>query len=58
MAWREEHIGNARLILGDCRAVLPTLGEVAHVISDPKRHSRCERGRHPRRVSFAQTRSI
>ncbi len=33
---REEIIGRARLILGDCRDVLPTLGGgVDHVITDP-----------------------
>lgn len=35
MSWREEQIGRARLILGDCRDVLPTLGKVAHIITDP-----------------------
>lgn len=33
--WREEIIGNARLICGDCREVLPTLGKVDAVITDP-----------------------
>lgn len=32
---REEIIGRARLILGDCREVLPTLGEIDSLISDP-----------------------
>jgi DNA modification methylase len=32
---REEIIGNARLILGDCREILPTLGKVDAVITDP-----------------------
>ena len=32
---RSEQIGDATLILGDCREVLPTLGRVDHVISDP-----------------------
>lgn len=32
---REEIIGNCRLILGDCREVLPTLGSVDAVITDP-----------------------
>jgi site-specific DNA-methyltransferase (adenine-specific) len=32
---REETIGNARLILGDCREILPTLGKVDAVITDP-----------------------
>jgi len=35
MAFREEHIGRARLILGDCRDVLPTLGGVDLVVTDP-----------------------
>lgn len=32
---REEIIGDCRLILGDCREVLPTLGGVDSVVSDP-----------------------
>lgn len=32
---REERIGRARLILGDCREVLPTLGTVDAVVTDP-----------------------
>ena len=32
---REEIIGGARLILGDCREVLPTLGRVDAVVTDP-----------------------
>jgi len=32
---REEIIGNARLILGDCLEILPTLGKVDAVITDP-----------------------
>lgn len=35
MTFREEIIGNARLILGDCREILPTLGKVDAVITDP-----------------------
>lgn len=35
MIVREERIGNQRLILGDCLAVMPGLGPVGHVISDP-----------------------
>ena len=31
----EVTIGNARLILGDCRDVLPTLGKVDAVVTDP-----------------------
>ena len=32
---REELIGDCRLILGDCREVLPTLGKVDAVVTDP-----------------------
>jgi site-specific DNA-methyltransferase (adenine-specific) len=32
---REEIIGDARLILGDCRDILPTLGKVDAVVTDP-----------------------
>jgi DNA modification methylase len=32
---REEVIGDARLILGDCREILPTLGKVDAVVTDP-----------------------
>jgi len=32
---REEIIGNCRLILGDCMDVLPTLGKVDAVVTDP-----------------------
>lgn len=32
---RVETIGDATLYLGDCREILPTLGPVDHVISDP-----------------------
>lgn len=35
MTWREEVIGDCRLILGDCLEVMPTLGVIDHVISDP-----------------------
>lgn len=33
--WREEHIGDARLILGDCLEILPTLPKVGSCITDP-----------------------
>ena len=33
--WREEIIGNARLILADCMDVLPTLPKVDACITDP-----------------------
>jgi DNA modification methylase len=35
MSFREEIIGDCRLILGDCREVLPTLGAVDGVVTDP-----------------------
>ena len=35
MTFREEIIGDCRLILGDCRDVLPTLGKVDAVVTDP-----------------------
>lgn len=33
--FREERIGNQRLILGDCLQVMPTLGKVDAVVTDP-----------------------
>ena len=35
MTFREEIIGDARLILGDCREILPTLGRFDAVVTDP-----------------------
>jgi len=35
VSFREEIIGDCRLILGDCRDVLPTLGKVDAVVTDP-----------------------
>lgn len=35
MTWREESGAGWRMILGDCLEVLPTLGAVDHVITDP-----------------------
>lgn len=35
MGWPEETIGQCRLILGDCRDVLPTLGPMDALITDP-----------------------
>lgn len=35
MTWREEIIGDARLICADCRDVLPKLGPVDAVVTDP-----------------------
>lgn len=35
MAHRTEQIGDATLILGDCREILPTIGRVDAVVTDP-----------------------
>ena len=35
MTGRVEHIGDATLYLGDCREILPTLGKVDAVVTDP-----------------------
>lgn len=35
MTWREEQIGDCRLILGDCRDVLPTISGIGSIICDP-----------------------
>lgn len=35
MTWREVTIGDCRLINADCREVLPTLGKVDAVVTDP-----------------------
>jgi len=35
MSHREENIGDCRLILGDCLDILPTLGKVDAVVTDP-----------------------
>lgn len=35
MSYREEIIGDCRLILGDCLEILPTLGKVDAVVTDP-----------------------
>ena len=35
MTWREEIIGDCRLILGDCREIMPTIGNVDAVVTDP-----------------------
>ena len=37
-------IGNARLALGDCRDILPTLPKVDAVITDPPYSDRCHKG--------------
>ncbi len=35
MTWREEHIGDARLILGDCLEAAAAIASVDHLITDP-----------------------
>jgi DNA modification methylase len=40
-AFRTEIIGDATLILGDCREVLPTLGRVDAVVTDPPYGTGC-----------------
>ena len=39
---RVEHIGDAVLHLGDCRDVLPTLGKVDAVVTDPPYEQRMQ----------------
>lgn len=43
MTWREEILGDGhvRLLLGDCREVLPTLGKVDAVVTDPPYGTGC-----------------
>lgn len=44
MTWREEQIGDARLILGDCREVLPSLSQAHVVITDPPYGVKMDKG--------------
>ena len=44
MTFQEQTIGNARLILGDCREILPTLGKVDAIITDPPYSERTHAG--------------
>ena len=41
---RKEIIGNATLYLGDCRDILPLLGRVPHIITDPPYSARTHSG--------------
>lgn len=41
---RVETIGRATLYLGDCRDILPTLGKVGHIITDPPYSERTHAG--------------
>jgi DNA modification methylase len=44
MTDRVEHIGRATLYLGDAREILPTLGKVDHIITDPPYSERTHSG--------------
>ena len=46
MTYREEQIGDCRLILGDCREILPTLGPVDAVVTSPPYGEMREYGGH------------
>jgi site-specific DNA-methyltransferase (adenine-specific) len=50
-ALRVEHIGAATLYLGDCLEILPTLGKVDHIITDPPYEDRLHDGYADGRVS-------
>jgi site-specific DNA-methyltransferase (adenine-specific) len=58
---RKEVIGNCTLYLGDCREVLPTLGPVDHIITDPP-YSERTHARHDesaaKRADGAQARAL
>ena len=41
---RVEHIGDATLYLGDCREILPTLGKVDAVVTDPPYGVKMDKG--------------
>ena len=45
MKWREENLAEGvRLICGDCREILPTLGKVDAVVTDPPYQEKTHRG--------------
>lgn len=50
---RDVTIGRARLILGDCLEVMPTLGPVSHIICDPPYEARL----HDAKANFRDLRS-
>ena len=58
MTFREETIGDARLILGDCREVLPTLGKVDAVVTDPPYGIGADKGKSGSAISFNGSRPI
>jgi len=52
--WREEQIGDCRLILGDCLEVMPTLDPVDAVVTDPPYGIGQDGGRGHRKSSRAK----
>lgn len=44
MSFREERIGDCRLILGDCLEVMPTLGPIDLVLTDPPYGIQADKG--------------
>ncbi len=55
---REEVIGDCRLILGDCRDILPTLGQVDAVVTDPPYGIGADKGKAVRAHSFNGSKPI
>ena len=53
--WREEQIGDCRLILGDCREILPTLPRVDAVVTDPPYGIGFEKGSGGRGIHSSKT---
>jgi len=58
MSPRIEHIGNAVLMLGDCLEILPTLGEIDHVIGDPPYEDELHAGAKDQRIIRADGRTM
>jgi site-specific DNA-methyltransferase (adenine-specific)/modification methylase len=58
MSFREEIIGHCRLILGDCREILPTLGTVDAVVTDPPYGIGYQRGWGGRKLAKGRTRGV
>lgn len=56
MSWREEVIGDCRLILGDCLDVMTGLGPVHHVLSDPPYESHMHAAKRGEKVYGSQRR--
>jgi site-specific DNA-methyltransferase (adenine-specific) len=53
---RVEFIGSAKLVLGDCREILPTLRAVQHVITDPPYEAHMHAAKRGEKVWGAQRR--